>query len=191
VKICALKKRPKQDTVGDLSNCEKSIDLKAAREPLVNMPNPKSVGTATPGQLAKGTGTAKPLKSKKGSGKRKNDDSPPTDTVEEGCLTTPTKKTKTKLFNAGREGLMPKMDEDDIEQLATEDSKVIVKMLNQLGEFFQNSVESIKSSHASALSLTASPTSPAGNFDTVWKNYMGYCLLHAIPVAACHARSQL
>jgi hypothetical protein len=88
----------------------------------------------------------------------------PRETTE--LLVTPTKKPK---INASRGGLMPKMDEDDIDKLTSEDSKQIVKLLS---EYFRSSVESI----TSAYSLSASPngSSPAGNFETVWKNYMGY-----------------
>jgi hypothetical protein len=76
-------------------------------------------------------------------------------------------------------GVLPRMEESDIDKLASEDSKKIVKLLNQLGEFVQSSVEAIKSSYSS---LSASPNSSpaAGNFDVVWKNNMGYCPLSSI-----------
>jgi hypothetical protein len=91
-------------------------------------------------------------------------------------LVTPTKKPRR---DASRAGLTPKMEEEEINKMLSEDCKQLAKLLNQLGEYVQTSVESIKS--VCVTSRGASPTSPSGTFDTVWKNYMGYCLLPARP----------
>jgi hypothetical protein len=91
---------------------------------------------------------------------------------KEAFIITPTKKPK---IDAGRMGVLPRMAESDIDQLTSDDSKKIVNLLHQMGEFLG---EAIKSSN---LSLSASPnSSPAANFDVVWKNNMGYCPLSSI-----------
>jgi hypothetical protein len=108
---------------------------------------------------------------------------PPALVIADGMVTPPKRKKQAGgvvEIDGGREGLMPRMDEEDIAKLTSDDSKAIVKMLNELGAAVDNKFALLTSPTATG----ASPTSPSGNFEAVWKNYMGYCLL-AYCLLAC------
>jgi hypothetical protein len=87
-------------------------------------------------------------------------------------LTPPPKKLG---IDAGRLGVQPRMEDCVIEKMASDDSKAIAKMLNELGEFVHRSVQSLQLSYSASASPIGSP-----NFETAWKCHMKYYLLPAL-----------